>query len=186
MPNSWPLLESADIFGAGLFRVVKDRVGSPRTGQQRDVVVIDIPNVVVVVALTRNRELVLVRQYRHGSRADSLEVPGGLHDGDAETPQQGATRELLEETGYGGGHWQPLGELRPQPAMQANRAWVFLATGVEVQAQPQPDPGEDIEVELLPQAQFAACIVNGSIDNALTVAALSLAQLCGHLQEDRP
>ena len=68
--------------------------------------------------------------------------------------------------------------------MQANRAWIFLVTDIEAPRQAQPDAGEDIEVELLPLARLTACIADGSIDNALTVAALSLAQLGGHLRED--
>ena len=54
-----------------------------------------------------------------------------------------------------------------------------------MQAPPEPDAGEDIVVELLPLARLAACIADGGIDNALTVAALSLALLGGHLQEER-
>jgi ADP-ribose pyrophosphatase len=167
MVSPWPLLGSTEIFDAGIFRVAKDSACSPRTGMTRDFLVIHIPDFVLAVALTNDRKLILVRQYRHGSRTVSLEVPGGL-----------------EETGYRGGRWLLLGELRPQPAMEANRVWIFLVTGIEARGQAQPDAGEDIEVELLPLARLAACIADGSIDNALTVAALSLAQLGGHLQED--
>jgi ADP-ribose pyrophosphatase len=184
MVSPWPLLGSTEIFDAGIFRVAKDSACSPRTGMTRDFLVIHIPDFVLAVALTNDRKLILVRQYRHGSRTVSLEVPGGLHDGADETPLQAAARELLEETGYRGGRWLLLGELRPQPAMEANRVWIFLVTGIEARGQAQPDAGEDIEVELLPLARLAACIADGSIDNALTVAALSLAQLGGHLQED--
>lgn len=183
MLSPWPLLGSTQIFDAGLFRVAKDSACSPRIGLTRDFLVIHIPDFVLAVALTSDRKLILVRQYRHGSRTVSLEIPGGLHDGASETPLQAAARELLEETGYRGGRWLPLGALRPQPAMQANRAWIFLVTDLEARGQAKPDAGEDIEVVLLPLTRLAACIAGGSIDNALTVAALSLAQLSGHLQE---
>ncbi len=184
MISPWPLLSSIETFDAGLFRVAKDRARSPRTGEERDYVVIHLPDFVLTVALTPNRELVLVRQYRHASRAASLEVPGGLHDRAGETPLQGAARELIEETGYGGGSWRLIGELRPQPALQANRAWVFLASGVELQGCMKQDAGEDIEVELLPVSKSAACIADGTIDNGLTVAAIGMAFLGGYLQED--
>ncbi len=184
MISSWPLLSSTEIFDAGLFRVAKDSAGSPRTGEQSAFLVIHMPDLVLAVALTRDKQLVMVRQYRHGSRAASLEVPGGLHDGAGETPLQGAARELLEETGYGGGSWRLLGALRPQPAMQSNRAYVFLATGVELQRRIEPDAREDIEVELLPVSRPAACIADGTIDNALTVAAIAMAQLGNYLKED--
>lgn len=185
MVEAWPLLASAQVFDAGIFRVDRDRARSPRTGAARDFHVLRIADFVIVVALTRERQLVLVRQYRHGSRAASLEVPGGLHDVACETPQQGAARELLEETGYGGGAWCLLGELRPQPAMLANRAWIFLATGLALEAVPQQDAGEDIEVVLLPAADLVTTLAAGRIDNAMSVAALAMAQLGGHLQENR-
>jgi len=184
MVSPWPLVGSAEIFDAGLFRVAKDSARSPRTGKLRDFLVIHIPDFVLTVGLTRARELVLVRQYRHGSRSASLEIPGGLHDVDGETPQQGAARELIEETGFGGGTWRLLGEVRPQPAMQANRAWIFLATGIELLAQPRLDAGEDIELALVPLSDVAGRFADGSIDNALTIAALGLAQLGGHLSGD--
>lgn len=184
MISPWPLLKSTEIFDAGLFRVAKDSARSPRTGLELDHLVLHMPDFALTVAVTGNRELVLVRQYRHGARAVSLEVPGGLLDIANETPLQGAARELLEETGYGGGRWRILGELRPQPAMQANRAWIFLASGVELQACAEPDAGEDIEVELLPVSGISACIADGAIDNALTVAAIGMAHLGGYLKED--
>ena len=183
MVQAWPLLASAEVFDAGIFRVARDSARSPRTGASRDFHVVRIADFVMAVALTEDRQLVMVRQYRHGSRAASLEIPGGLHDGTGETPQQGAMRELLEETGYSGGRWRLLGELKPQPAMLANRAWIFVATGLRREAQPDLDAGEDIEVVLLPAADLVAAIADGRIDNAMSVAALAMAQLGGHLQE---
>ena len=185
MVADWPLLASAQVFDAGVFRVVRDSARSPRTGAARDFHVLRIADFVLTVALTSDRHLVLVRQYRHGSRAASLEVPGGLHDGAGETPQQGAARELLEETGYGGGSWRLLGALRPQPAMLDNRAWIFLASHLKRAAEPRQDAGEDIEVVLLPAADLVASIAAGRIDNAISVAALAMAQMGGHLEENR-
>ena len=178
--RSWPLLDSTPVVDAGLFRVARDRSLSPRTGAEHDFLRIDIADFVLVVAVTRAQALVLVRQYRHGARAASLEIPGGLHD-PGETPQQGAERELREETGYGGGVWSLLGELRPQPALLSNRAWIFFADGVEFLSAPEPDPGEDIEIELLPSTALAASLAAGQLDNALTIAALGLARFAGHL-----
>ena len=181
MIRPWPLLASERIFDAGLFQVARDRARSPRTGAEHDFYVVSMADWVMVVALTKDGKLVLVRQYRHGSREAGLEVPGGLHERAAEGTAEAAARELTEETGYGGGTWLFLGELRPQPALLSNRAWIYLAKELELRAEPGPDAGEDIEVVLLAPEKIPACIVSLQMNNAMTVAALALAQLGGHL-----
>lgn len=182
--SPWPLLASEQVFDAGLFQVARDRARSPRTGAAHDFHVLGMADWLMVVALTREGRLVLVRQYRHGSRETGLEVPGGLHQA-GEARERGAARELLEETGYGGGAWRLLGGLRPQPALLSNRAWIYLAVDLEQRAAPEQDAGEDIEVQLLWPDEVRDCIAAGRIDNAMSVAALALAQLGGHLEEVR-
>lgn len=179
----WPLVDSKGVLDLGLLRVSRDRARSPRTGQERDFHVIHMVDWLMVVAVTARSELVMVRQYRHGSREASLEVPGGLHDAAAaEAEQRGAARELAEETGFGGGVWRRLGVLRPQPALFSNRAWVFLAQNVEAIAEPELDQGEDIEVVLVPGEDVARRAANGEIDNAMTLAALALATMAGYVK----
>jgi len=188
MIRPWPLIASEPAFATRLFRVTRDRARSPRTGDERDFHVIHMVDWLMVVTLTVEGQLVLVRQYRHGSREAGLEVPGGLHDGTGERPEQGAVRELAEETGYGGAgrELEFLGVLRPQPALLANRAWVYLAKDVRRTAEPEPDAGEDIEVVLLDPREIPARIASGEISNAMTVAALALAGCAGHLEIGKP
>ena len=181
MTRPWPLLASEPVFDAGLFRVMKDRARSPRTGGERDFYLLQMVDWLMAVPLTVDGKLLMVRQYRHGSRAASLEVPGGLHDGAGERPEQGAARELAEETGYGGGELSFLGELRPQPALLSNRVRIYLAKDVRKTAAARPDAGEDIEVVLLERREVPARIAGGEINNAMTVAALALASFGGHL-----
>ena len=183
MIRPWPLIASEQVFETRLFRVSCDRARSPRTGRERDFHVIHMVDWLMAVPLTVTGELVMVRQYRHGSRLSSLEVPGGLHDEAGDRPEQGAVRELAEETGYGneGGEALFLGELRPQPALLANRVWIYLVKEVRPVGRQKQDAGEDIEVVLLEPREIAARIASGEINNAMTVAALSLAQLGGHL-----
>lgn len=186
MIRPWPLLSSEPVFDAGLLRVTRDRARSPRTGGERDFHVIRMVDWLMAIALTEDNKLVMVRQYRHGSREESLEVPGGLHDGDTtgESVEHGAARELAEETGYGGGTWSFLGQLRPQPALLSNRAWIYLARDVRPTSAPALDAGEDIEVALLDIREIPARIASGEINNAMTVAALALALFDGQLQEN--
>lgn len=185
MPEPWPLLDSQALLNTGLFQVTRDRARSPRTGAERNFNVIRMVDWLMVVALDQAGRLVMVRQFRHGSRALSLEVPGGLHNDDRQAdpqqPEQGAARELAEETGYGGGEWSFLAELRPQPALFSNRMWIYLARNVVPLAAQKLDPGEDIEVVLVESRELGARIASGEINNAMTIAALCMAQQSGTL-----
>lgn len=171
------------MFDTGLLQVTRDRARSPRTGSERDFHVIRMVDWLMAVPLTEDNKLVMVRQYRHGSRETSLELPGGLHGGHTadESPEQGAARELAEETGYSGGAWTFLGQLRPQPALFSNRAWIYLARDVRLTGAPELDAGEDIEVALINVREVPARITGGEINNAMTVAALALALYGGYL-----
>jgi len=187
MIRPWPLLASEQVFETRLFSVMADRARSPRTGGERTFHLIRMVDWLLVAPITDAGKLVMVRQYRHGSRMAGLELPGGLHDGAGERPVEGIIRELAEETGYGNPDSEPLflGELRPQPALLTNRVRIYLAKDVRPMAEPDPDPGEDIEVLLLSPDEIPSRIATGEINNAMTVAALSLAQLGGHLDTCR-
>ena len=179
MIRPWPLVASEQVLDLGLFRVTREQARSPRTGGERSFYVVHLTDWLMVVPLTIAGRLVLVRQYRHGARETGLEVPGGLHDRAGERPEQGAARELAEETGYGGGDYSFLGAPRPQPALLSNRAWIYLARGVAKRAEPAPDPGEDFEVVLLDPGDVPSRIACGEISSAMTIAALALAGLTG-------
>ncbi len=118
----------------------------------------------------------MVRQYRHGSRSIDLELPGGLLDHCDESPAAGVQRELLEETGYGGGDLISLGKLWPQSALLSNRIWVFAMTGVGMQGEQILESGEDIEVVLIKPESIPERIRSDEISNAMTICALALAQ----------
>lgn len=124
-----------------------------------------------VVALTKNNEVVLVRQYRHGVQEISLELPGGVVDA-GEDPLEGAKRELLEETGYGGGTIVEVSRVYPNPAIQQNTLYCYLATDVEWVGEQHLDVSEEIEVELLPLDEVIELARQGRFKHALNVAVL--------------
>ena len=170
LPKPWPIISSGIERAFRIFRLRTDRARSPLTGEEHDFVVLESPPWVNVIPLTRNEEVVLIRQYRHGTREVCLEIPGGLVE-PADTPLSAAKRELLEETGYRGENWIDLGFVHPNPAIQDNRCHTFLALGV-TQAGPQAlDEKEDIEVLLRPLAEIPRLIRTGEISHALVVAA---------------
>ena len=107
--------------------------------------VVELPNWVNTLAFTREGDIVLVREYRHGTAEIMLELPSGTIE-PGEAPLAAAQRELLEETGYGGGVWRQTASCPVNPARQNNWVSTFVAIGVTAQAAPRPEPGEIIEV----------------------------------------
>jgi 8-oxo-dGTP pyrophosphatase MutT (NUDIX family) len=144
---------------------------SPTTGDPHPFYRIESPAWVNVVALTEQDELVMVKQFRQGSRAVTLEIPGGLVD-PGETPAVAAARELLEETGFRAGRLTSLGSINPNPALFANRCHMQVARDCIRVAEIQNSATEETIVELLPLAELHEVLRNGGIDHALVVAAL--------------
>jgi 8-oxo-dGTP pyrophosphatase MutT (NUDIX family) len=144
---------------------------SPATGDPHPFYRIESPAWVNVVALTDQNELVMVKQFRQGSRAVTLEIPGGLVD-PGETPAVAAARELLEETGFRAGRLTSLGSINPNPALFTNRCHMQVAHNCVRVTEIQNSATEETVVELLPLAELHEVLRNGGIDHALVVAAL--------------
>ncbi len=171
MIAKWAILKRQQIADYKLFSLHKKQVRSPRTGEIREMLALQFPDWVLVLALTPQQEVVMVRQYRHGTEQVSLELPGGLVDPDDTTPELSAQRELLEETGFKVSNIRLIGECYPQPAILSNRCFFYLAEDA-VQAQEQNlDAGEDIDILTVPLKDIRAKIVNKEIDHGMVLQA---------------
>lgn len=153
-----------------VFSLRTDRARSPRTGEEHDFFILESPPWVNVIPLTDAGEVVLIRQYRHGLREVTLEIPGGLIES-GDTPESAARRELREETGCTARALVDLGHVHPNPAIQNNRCFTFLALGVTQSGAQELDEKEDIEVLFRPLAEIPAMIRDGRITHSLVIAA---------------
>ena len=173
----WQVFKSELVYRCGIFSVRRDASRSLGSGQEHDFHVIETSDWVNVVPVTRDQQVVMVRQFRHGIRDLTLEVPAGVMDTADESPAQAARRELREETGYGCDALVPLGVVHPNPAIMNNRCHMFAAHDVELAGPPQWDGTEEMVVETVPLATIPELIRSGAISNALTVVAFQLLQL---------
>jgi len=170
-PPEWALLGTEPVADCRVFRVFRDLSRSPRTGREHDFYRIASSDWVNVVPVTPDGDVVLVRQFRHGARKTTLEIPGGLVD-PGEMPAEAAARECLEETGYGGGEVRPLGVVNPNPALFGNRCHTFVYEGVTRIAEVQGDGTEETAVVVVSPGELEAHVANGDIDHALVIAGL--------------
>ena len=162
----WKVLETS--YFRPRFRIDKCQLGN---GNFLDATIFEFRAWANVLALTKDQDAVLIRQYRHGVRDVLWEIPGGVVE-DEENPLEGVKRELLEETGYTASEFVQVGTLYPNPALQTNTMYSFLALNAERVTCQNLDHGEDIEVHLVPLAELVPMVKHGDILHALDVAVI--------------
>ena len=172
-PAPWTVVETEKLHSLRIFDLYRERGRSPRTGALHDFYVMRGADWCNIVPLTDAGEVVMIRQYRHGTREVTLEIPGGMVDADDRTPLEAARRELLEETGYAADSVEPLGVIHPNPAIQRLACHTFVARGARRVAAPAFDQTEDIEVVLVPLREIPARCAAGEITHALVIVAFA-------------
>ena len=139
---------------------------------RREALVVEAPDWVNVVPLAADGRVLLVRQWRFGIAATTLEIPGGMVE--ESDPREAAARELEEETGYRARRWRKLGVLHPNPAFLSNRLHTYLATDLVRIGEPAGDGDEEIELESAALSEIPGLIAGGRITHSLVVAAFYL------------
>ena len=179
--RSWRLTRRETLFTHRLFALHRDSLaadigGLSATGAvvaHREALILDAPSWVNVIALTPDDRVLLVRQWRYGIGALTLEIPGGIVE-EGEDPREAAGRELFEETGYRAGRISYLGEVEPNPAFITNRCFTFVAADLERIGEPEGDGEEELTVECVTLAEIPQLVLSGAIRHALVIAAFYL------------
>jgi len=172
----WETVASEPVADCRVFKVRRDISKRERDGETSDFYVIDSPDWVNIIPLTSNFEVLMIEQYRSGTRSMVLELPGGMVDGE-EGPERAAVRELAEETGYTSNSWIKIGISHPNPAIQTNAVHFYLALDCEKTAEPEFDPNESILTRNVSVDDVDQLIASGKITHALIVAAFHYYQI---------
>lgn len=167
----WRELRRQHVVSCRIFDVERSVAESPVDGTEHEYYRILSPDWVQIIPITPADEVVMVRQYRHGSSAIELEIPGGLIDA-GEDPAAAAIRECREETGYEAPEARSLGSINPNPALHSHRLYSYYARNVRPVGEILNTATEQTEVELVPLADIPARIRAGDIDHALVVHTL--------------
>ena len=170
----WKILDSKYLYKTNGIALRIDQC-EIQNGNVFEPYVIETGTWVNVVALTKEREVILEKQYRHGAGQVMLEIPAGVMDEEDESPLQAAKRELLEETGYTSDQFIEIGKVYPNPATHNNLTYSFLALDVEKVGQQSLDETEEIEVSLIPFDELIELAREGGLPQALHISALFFA-----------
>lgn len=173
-PRKWTILSSQMAFSNRWCQVRQDVVALPDGTIVDDFFVHVRPDIALILPITDDRQVVFVRQYRHGVSEILLELPAGAFDLTSEKPEMAVLRELQEETGYTSQHLTKLATLYDNPVKDTNRIHLFKAEPVEWVSTQTLDTTEEIEVVLVPIDQIPGKILAGEIQVAGSLAALLL------------
>lgn len=171
-PQPWEVLHSEYLFRRPWLTARRDHVRLPSGAENKEYYVLEYYDWVNIIARDTEGRFVMLRQYRHGLGQTCLEICAGTMDQEGETPEETARRELLEETGYGGGEWRLHAVLSGNASSTSNRTYCFVAEGVERIDTQHLEPTEEITVHLLSEEEVRACLENDEVKQALMAASL--------------
>ena len=170
--RKWKVLESTKLLSKGTWMNLRmDKVQLPSGNIVPEWFVLEFPNWVNVIAITKEGNFVMEDQYRHALGETHFELVAGVID-PGETPLEAAKRELSEETGFGGGEWSLFMTASANPTNHTNLSYTFLATGVEKLCEQHQEPTEDIHVDVFTPAEVREILETGQMIQALHVAPL--------------
>lgn len=167
----WKTLKSDYVIKRPWLTARRDVVQLPNGEVNDEFYVLEYPDWINVIAITPDDHFVFVRQYRYALDLDSIELCAGVIEPN-ETPEEGARRELLEETGFGVGEWHEFMTIGQNPSTCNNLTHCFIATGVEKIQDQHLDRTEDIDVVLLSRDQVIEMLNSDTLKQALMLAPL--------------
>lgn len=169
--DKWKIRASEYLLKTPYMNVRRDQCELPDQSVIDDFYVVEEGNFASVFALTAAHEVVLVRQYKHGTGQVVLELPAGYLEAD-EDPVEGARREFLEETGYDAPQFEQVAAFIQHPTRMTNEGYLVVATGAHPVGAQRLDANESIEVLLMPVDQVFDQIHSGEIAAVGTVAGI--------------
>ena len=151
-------------------RVDEVKIGNGNTARRE---VVEHPGAAAIVPILGEAEVILVRQYRYPIGSDLLEIPAGTLRAN-ESPEDCATRELEEETGYRCSEIAKMTECFVAPGYSTEKIHIYLARGL-TKTQTKMDEDESINLERCPFSEALEKIRTGTIRDAKSIVGLQAA-----------
>lgn len=169
--RKWEILSTEYLIQRPWLTARRDHVKLPTGAEIPEYYVLEYPDWVNIIAITKEREFVMVRQYRHGLQETRYELCAGVCE-KGEDPMESARRELYEETGFGGGTWRRWMTISANPGTTTNLTHCYLATDVERISTQHLEETEDLTVHLLTETEVRALLEGDEVRQALMAAPL--------------
>ncbi|MBR3360736.1 MAG: NUDIX hydrolase [Lachnospiraceae bacterium] len=164
------MVSSEEIFHGRLLHIFRDVVRLPN-GNEVTRELFKHWGAVCIVPLTEDGNIIMERQFRYPLNRVITEIPAGKLDSLEEDRLDAAKRELLEETGITADHWVSLGDFCPAAAYSTERITMYLATGLH-KGERHLDQDEFLNIKEMPMEEVIKEIMDGTIDDGKTIAAV--------------
>jgi ADP-ribose pyrophosphatase len=181
-PMSWPVVSSTDLHRDDwVVALREDVITRPGHPEEFGRLSLEHPGAVIVLAVDEQERVMCLRQYRHTSRHEFVELPAGLRDAGDEPPVETAKRELQEEVELRASDWRLLLSTFPSAGITDEVHEIFLARGLT------PAPRGDFEMQheeaemehfWVPMADLLEAVLDGRVrQGPLAQAVLAYAVL---------
>lgn len=170
--RKWKVLKSEYLFRRPWLTARRDEVLLPNGARNPEYYVLEYPNWVNVLAITKEQKFLMVRQYRHGLGRTCYELCAGVCEATDADPMASAKRELLEETGYGRGEWRLWMAISANASAMNNLTYCYLATDVELIDRQHLEATEDLTVHLLTIEEVRRLLLDDEVKQSLMAAPL--------------
>ena len=171
--NTFQVLQRSVRYQAKTFDVQEVLAQLP-DGREHAFDLVDHRDSVILIPLMEDGNIAFVQQYRLGPQTQLLELPAGVLD-PGESPETGGQRELREETGFAAKQLELLGSFYLAPGYSSEKSTAFLATGL-YSSPLAPDAEEFLELKAFSPGEIYDLALQGSFQDAKTLAALLLAR----------
>ena len=170
-------ISSEIVYDGPVFRVRKHRVETPAGESVRDIV--EHSGGSIMVAITDEGKVLMVRQYRKAFEKALLELPAGKAD-PGETPEVTAAREFSEETGYTASEVKPLLSFYPTCGYSNEDLYIFICRGL-TPGETHWDDSECLEILEYEPDELIGMIMRNEIKDAKTIIGLLYARQAGEI-----
>ena len=173
--KDWQLLKKESAIDLGILHIHHHYYKNPRNEKIVKTVAIEAQDAANVIALTKDKKVIMVKQFRFGIGDYTLEIPGGLVD-KGEDMLTAAKRELQEETGYAGTNWRAIGKILSNPVFMNSYVHHYIAYEVSKQFDLNLDDGEQVEIQEVSIPTAFQYIQEGIIQHPHTITAFHFAK----------